>query len=77
MSGQIRAALAVPLQAAASPVLFVKFPGSSGVCPHPRASVAEGLQAEKRRTKGRAGAVETAGNVSLKPGMFVPQSSCI
>lgn len=66
MSGQIRAALALPLQAATSPVLFVKSPVSSGVCPHPRASVAKGLQVEKRRTKGRADAVETAGKCLIK-----------
>lgn len=66
MPGQISAALSLPLQAATSPVLFVKSPGSAGVCPHPRASVAEGLQAEKRRTKGRADAVETAGECLIK-----------
>lgn len=66
MSGQIRAALAVPQQAATSPVLFVKSPASSGVCPHPWASVAKGLQAEKRRTKGRADAVETVGECLIK-----------
>lgn len=66
MSGQISAALAVPLQAATSPVLFVKSPGSSSVCPHPQASVAEGLQVEKRCTKGRADAVVTVRECLIK-----------
>lgn len=41
MSGKISAALALLLQAATSPVLSVQHPGSTGVCPHPKASAAE------------------------------------